>query len=285
MDRYPDDVNDWDYELVEELCEQNKEEDVFLEYKKRLKGVDKDDLEKEFVAFANARGGHIVFGVSDNKKIVGIENPEDEELAQYVKELLTGTNPPIDFHVGDLIQIADSDYAILVVRIEESDNKPVATKKASYYRRMGESKHPIDRETLMTRFVERDRRQQNLRLLQIEVDRFRKAYDERIEGAPSESEPPFHAVDTDGIREVIRANNHLYVDEDNQRWVQRIFRHLRKIEEAEHRYKTSPEERNENNPARKSGENLNIQYNRSLKDHSEQLKHYLEKLDPRDLDE
>lgn len=50
------------------------EESYTLELKERINS----DFKKEIVAFANADGGEIYIGVSQNGSIVGVENAETE---------------------------------------------------------------------------------------------------------------------------------------------------------------------------------------------------------------
>lgn len=160
MSRYPENPGEWTEDFIRELTEEKHEENAHLEYKPHLRPLDKDDLEREFTAFANSRGGYIVFGVKDDFTVSGLENPGEEELTQYIKEAVSNTNPPVEFEVSNPIEIdGNTDRILLVVKVEEASKKPVSTKDSAYTIRMGESKQPIDREQLMTMFVDRERKQ------------------------------------------------------------------------------------------------------------------------------
>ncbi len=274
MNRYPENLEDWNLEFLEELVEEEHEENAYLEYKSQLK-IDKDKLEKEFTAFANGNGGYIIFGIKDNHKITGIENPEDEELTQYIKEVLTNTDPLVKFQVSDPITLdEESNRAILVVKVEESNKKPVSTKNSSYYIRIGESAQPISRDQLMTMFVHRERKQENLRILEMEINRFIQTYDKDLEKPYYKGKPEFYKIDTEAIREAIRKNNHLYVDEDMRKILDDIFESLKDIEEREEVYR----QREFKNPVNRTEEERNAHYNRQLKNKSRGLKRQLEKV-------
>src|ERR1700741_356110 len=61
-------------------------EDTFLELKVKLSNSEK--IAQEIVALANTGGGVIVFGVNDQLRIEGVDNPESvqEELARICRE-------------------------------------------------------------------------------------------------------------------------------------------------------------------------------------------------------
>jgi predicted HTH transcriptional regulator len=72
------------------------------------------------IAFANTRGGFILFGVDDDKSIYGIESEKsDLELIKTTAEKYC--EPPVDFKI-DFFEIKKNE--ILVVEIPESHNKP-----------------------------------------------------------------------------------------------------------------------------------------------------------------
>ncbi|MDL0132063.1 ATP-binding protein [Halobacterium salinarum] len=86
---YPSSVDEWDVETLEGLVEHSVAEDQYLEYKQYLRYPDhrepepsksewRKDIEREFAAFANASGGVILFGMSDDIEYNPIEEPENE---------------------------------------------------------------------------------------------------------------------------------------------------------------------------------------------------------------
>jgi predicted HTH transcriptional regulator len=72
------------------------------------------------IAFANTIGGVILFGVDDNKEIVGVDSEKSE--AELIKDAgLNYCEPPLDFDIGYF----DLDgKEVVVVEIPESNKKP-----------------------------------------------------------------------------------------------------------------------------------------------------------------
>jgi ATP-dependent DNA helicase RecG len=55
----------------------NNPESKTLEFKRDLSSP--RSVLRTLVAFANSAGGHLILGVADDRKIIGVENPLDEE--------------------------------------------------------------------------------------------------------------------------------------------------------------------------------------------------------------
>jgi predicted HTH transcriptional regulator len=93
-------------------------ENLQCEFKRKFSSSEK--IAREMIAFANTRGGVILFGVDDNKEIVGVDSEKSE--AELIKD--SGLNyciPPLDFNIAyfDL-----NGKEVVVVEIPESDKKP-----------------------------------------------------------------------------------------------------------------------------------------------------------------
>ena len=103
-----------------------------VEWKRQFSNADK--IAKEIAALANTEGGILVFGVTDDGSIYGVEDPEDLQLR--VTNLATSEKfrPPIypDFTVVEV-----SGEQLLLVEIEELD-RPCAV-QYRYYARVGTS--------------------------------------------------------------------------------------------------------------------------------------------------
>lgn len=63
-----------DYTDIQKLEEV---EETRLDFKEKVELVKSKSWLKTVVAFANTDGGHIVFGVTDDHKFVGLENPRE----------------------------------------------------------------------------------------------------------------------------------------------------------------------------------------------------------------
>ena len=92
-------------------------ENLCSEFKLRFSSYEK--LAKEIIAFANTRGGVILFGVDDNKNIVGVES--EKEITELVTETASRyCVPPVEVEISS-IDIYDRE--IVVADVLESDNK------------------------------------------------------------------------------------------------------------------------------------------------------------------
>jgi predicted HTH transcriptional regulator len=93
-------------------------ENLQCEFKRKFSSSEK--IAREMIAFANTRGGVILFGVDDNKEIVGVDSEKSE--AELIKDAgLNYCEPPLDFNIAyfDL-----NGKEVVVVEIPESDKKP-----------------------------------------------------------------------------------------------------------------------------------------------------------------
>lgn len=274
---YPDTPNRWTEDLIRELCDENHGENRFIEYKRSFEEIDKTNLEREMTAFANARGGFIIFGVNDDKTPKGIENPDVETVRQRVKEIAAQTTPAVDVELSDAISAGDSGYAFLVLLVEEHRDKPVATSDGAYYRRMTESKQPLARDTLMTEFVNKEQKQQDERRLAFEIDRVNRVYNE-LDDQSDERPPAFGIVDTDAIRSAVRKPNHLFTDEDIREDLQDVLKYLWEIDRWEGRYYGEiPHE----GVYQRSEEGKNLLFSRELKRKVDKVLERLNRIDPR----
>ncbi|CAN5439484.1 ATP-binding protein [soil metagenome] len=100
------------YKLIEEG------ENSHTEFKRKFSTPEK--IAKEMIAFANSGGGKIIFGVDDDKTIVGIESEKEEfELVNTAAKFYC--EPEIEF-TTDIICIKNKD--LLVIDVPESSVKP-----------------------------------------------------------------------------------------------------------------------------------------------------------------
>lgn len=104
------------YKELKELIEEG--ENLQCEFK--LKFTTEEKIAKEMIAFANTKGGFLIFGVDDDKSIIGIES--EKEVAELVYN--TAKNycvPPLEIKIDFLILKGKE---IVVVSIPESELKP-----------------------------------------------------------------------------------------------------------------------------------------------------------------
>ena len=117
-------------------------EDTFLELKVKLSNTEK--ITQEIIALANTGGGVIVFGVNDQLRIEGVDNPESvqEELVRICREDI---DPPL-FPFVDRIAF-DNGRRIVALDIE-GKRRPYRTQEGRFYVRLGSEKREATPEEL-----------------------------------------------------------------------------------------------------------------------------------------
>lgn len=137
-------------ELLERI---SNGEDSYTQFKVQV--VSSKDLAKEFVAFSNAEGGILIFGVADDGEIKGLSTDEIESLGQLIGNVANdNVKPPIH----PLIQnMSIDDKKVIVVSIKNGTSKPYATSSGDYYIKSGSDKKKISQEELRRLFAESKR--------------------------------------------------------------------------------------------------------------------------------
>jgi len=104
------------YRELIELIEEG--ENIQCEFKRKFSTNQK--IAREMIAFANTKGGFILFGVDDDKKIVGVES--EKETTELVKDAaLNYCEPALEI----FIEYKELDgKEIVIVEVPESTNKP-----------------------------------------------------------------------------------------------------------------------------------------------------------------
>jgi predicted HTH transcriptional regulator len=93
-------------------------ENIQVEFKRKFSTHDK--IAREMIAFANTKGGYVLFGVDDDKKIVGVES--EKETTELVKDAAFNyCEPPLEFSI-EYREIEGKE--IVIVKIPESIKKP-----------------------------------------------------------------------------------------------------------------------------------------------------------------
>ena len=119
---------------LKELISQG--ESGILEFKESLQL--KDEIGETTSAFSKSKGGAILIGVSDKKKIKGVQIGEKTtiDLAEYIKR-------NTDQHIFPEIKVYKVDNkSIISIKIKESNEKPVFFKSQAY-KRVGDTNQRI----------------------------------------------------------------------------------------------------------------------------------------------
>ena len=117
-------------------------EDTFLELKVKLSNTEK--IAQEIVALANTGGGLIVFGVNDQLRVEGVDDPEgvQDELVKICREEVY---PPL---VPFIDRVSLDNGRRIVALDVEGRRRPYRTRDGRFYIRIGSEKREASREEL-----------------------------------------------------------------------------------------------------------------------------------------
>jgi predicted HTH transcriptional regulator len=136
-----------DQDFIKELIKQHENEE--FDFKQSINSAQK--IAKTIVAFANTRGGKILIGVSDHKKIVGIDS--DEEMYMLEKASKEYCKPPIqpNYEILEYKKFnSENSYEeiyLLLVQIPQSEFIHFAVDDSGtnkYYKRIKDKNLPQD---------------------------------------------------------------------------------------------------------------------------------------------
>jgi predicted HTH transcriptional regulator len=89
-----------------------------VEFKRKF--TEPDKIAKEMIAFANSKGGKLIFGIDDDKSVVGVESEKGEiEYINLAAKFYC--KPPVKYE-SEIMHIYRKD--VIVVSIPESKTKP-----------------------------------------------------------------------------------------------------------------------------------------------------------------
>lgn len=107
-----------DYKDIHAMLEEG--EGFELEFKRKVSNPEK--IAKAMVGFANTKGGTILFGIDDDRSVVGVESEKSEtEMIRTVADL--HCEPPVDIEI-EIVPYKGKD--VIAVFVEESNDKPHA---------------------------------------------------------------------------------------------------------------------------------------------------------------
>lgn len=117
-------------------------ESLIVEFKEQMGNL--DELSAEICAFANSEGGLIIFGVSDNQQIKGLENYQ--KIEERIMNVLRSNIEPALTAKFSLIEIDGK--VVGVLEIPKSAFRPHKTNQGRYYIRVGTTKRYPSRQEL-----------------------------------------------------------------------------------------------------------------------------------------
>ncbi|MCW8809608.1 MAG: ATP-binding protein [Ignavibacteriaceae bacterium] len=99
-----------------ELIEEG--ENIQCEFKRHFTTPQK--IAKEMIAFANTKGGYLIFGVDDDREVIGVDSEKSE--SEMIKDAAENyCEPPLIYSI-DFIEVYGKE--IVVATIPESESKP-----------------------------------------------------------------------------------------------------------------------------------------------------------------
>lgn len=122
-------------------------EDTHLEFKIRL--VNTEKVVGEIVALANAGGGAIIFGVNDQRRVEGLDDPEQVE-EQLIDICRNQIKPPV-FPRIDKVSY-DNGTRIVVLQVDER-RAPHRTPDNRYFLRIGSTKREAEGDEIAALFA------------------------------------------------------------------------------------------------------------------------------------
>src|SRR5919112_1173371 len=119
-------------------------EDTYLELKVKLSNTEK--IAQEIVALANTGGGMLIFGVNDQMRVEGLDDPESvqDDLVRICREEV---QPPL---VPFIERVALDNGRRIVALDIESKRRPYRTRDGRFYLRIGAEKREASREEIST---------------------------------------------------------------------------------------------------------------------------------------
>ncbi|MFH1425685.1 MAG: RNA-binding domain-containing protein, partial [archaeon] len=109
-------------------------EGLKIEFKEGKSGFD-----KEIVAFANAEGGRVFFGVNDKSEILGVNI--NNKLRSEIQTIARNCDPSIEIKLEQFENI-------LIIEVEEGKDKPYKCKEG-FYMRIGANSQKMTRDEIM----------------------------------------------------------------------------------------------------------------------------------------
>ena len=175
--QFPTTADAWTLEIIEKLVSQGYLEtdsyDFKAEFKDREQRADRR-LTATACAFANTKGGFVIFGVKDlgdgrtAGRIEGIDQSSD--LAKEFGEKVRGASPNIFFEFGNPpIRLKSSDKVVFVVHIPLSPNRPHASPEGFFYYRTNEGNRLMSYEQVRDGFLRYEERRTKVKLLLVEL--------------------------------------------------------------------------------------------------------------------
>lgn len=172
------------FDLIDEddllrLIEIPESEAKVIEYKREL-SVRSDADKKEFLAdvssFANALGGHLIFGMEEENgvptRLVGLDLPDPDAAILRLEDIIrSGLAPRIPGLMSRAIPLSTEDRVALVFRIPQSWQSPHMVRfggRSHFYSRSSAGKYQLDIDEIRSAFVASETTKERIRDFRID---------------------------------------------------------------------------------------------------------------------
>jgi hypothetical protein len=167
----PTNLNDWNYNIIKKLVDNNITESDLHDMKTNL--PKSDSLPKVVSSFANSKGGSILFGIREIGNSFFIEGIErDKEIAKKFGDQLKRIEPSVYFESPKDIEIPNYNKVIYIFYIPLSPERPHLTyrdKTPLFYKRTNSGCELMSYNGIKVEFQRLEERREKIKLLFIEL--------------------------------------------------------------------------------------------------------------------
>jgi hypothetical protein len=168
----PTALEHWSLEVVRQLAASGVLENDFYDFKADLQPA--DHQRKAVAAFANTGGGFLVFGVTNDRQVNGVQNAE--MVRDFGNKLTTGLEPSVEYAFATPHVVTQGSW-VFICHVPRSTRGPhaVLAKDAwvFYKRTASGSCVSATRDEIRSAFLDSGRRQSELAWLRADVQRIR----------------------------------------------------------------------------------------------------------------
>jgi len=176
----PGSLADWNLDLVREIAASGISENDWYDFKADLQTA--DHQRKIVAAFANTQGGFLVFGVNNNRQVVGLDKPELPR--DFGIKLSKDLFPSPGFEFGPPMRL-DGSSSVWICQVPRSKRGPHAVLQNDSWvflrRTESGSNFSMNVEEIRGAFLDSGRRASELSWLRAEVVRIRALAQLRME--------------------------------------------------------------------------------------------------------
>jgi hypothetical protein len=184
----PASLSDWTLDVVRSIAASGVIENDIFDLKADLQPA--EHQRKIVAAFANTRGGYLVFGVDNNRQVLGVQNTELPR--DFGTKLRSGIEPAIDYRVGNPVPVT-RDRFIFVIEVPRSPRVPHAVFLNNSWiflkRTAGGSNDAMSYEEIRLAFQDTETKRSKLALVSSELELIEAIAERAIKGIPEDFPP------------------------------------------------------------------------------------------------